>query len=153
MSYVFAKPLSKAFQKIWHGPLFWWPNFFQLPFPMVTKKFQSPSNGEGVSNGNETNSITFHIMTISIDFFWSPQKVNLCHLFEKPLSRAFQKHVRCHAFLVIKLFWSPLNNGGVWHGNWKKMVVIQHITTIKWWPKKFGHHLTHPHHRWWSKFV
>jgi hypothetical protein len=41
----------------------------------------------------------------------------------------------------------------VWHGNWKKMVVIQHITTIKWWPKKFGHHLTHPHHRWWSKFV
>jgi hypothetical protein len=84
-----------------------------------------------MSDGDDKKLITFHIMTISIEFFWSPQKVNLCHLFGKPLSRAFQKHVTCHAFLTIKFFWSPLNNGGVWHSNRKNLVVIQHIATVK----------------------
>jgi hypothetical protein len=83
---------------------------------MLTEKFQSPSNGEGVLDGDEKNSITLHIVTISIEIFWSPQKINLCHLFGNPLSKAFQKHVTCHAFLMIKFFWLSLDNG-VWHGN------------------------------------
>jgi hypothetical protein len=80
-----------------------------------------------MSNGDEKNLVTFYIVIVVIEIFWSPQKVNLCHLFGKPLPRAFQNHVTCPVFSATEKFRSPLNSGGVWDGDQKNLVIIQHI--------------------------
>jgi hypothetical protein len=80
-----------------------------------------------MSNGDEKNLVTFYTVIVVIEIFWSPQKVNLCHLFGKPLARDFQNHVTCLVFLVTEKFRSPSNSGGVWDGDKKHLVIIQHI--------------------------
>jgi hypothetical protein len=63
----------------------------------ATKKFQSPSNGGGVLDGNQKNSIT--IRHISIVWWWlnvfSHQEREQSYVFGKFHQWFFQKHMTC----------------------------------------------------------
>ncbi len=75
---------------------------------LVTNKFQLPSNGEDVSDGDGKN-----LVAIPIDYgnqiFFITIMASLWHFLQKPSSKAFQKHVTCPPFLATKKIWSPSN--------------------------------------------
>jgi len=108
----------------------------------VTKKIQLPSNSGACWITREKKLVALRILIVATKSFWSPQRLTGW----KTLVNGFSKNVTCPPFLVIEKIRLPSNNGGVWDGNQKNLVAIGHNPIVKWRPKNFGLHSTHPHH-------
>jgi hypothetical protein len=100
---------------------------------MATKKWIFVVNPTTI----EIFRLPFYMVTKT---FWSTKKGGMSHVFRKPLSKAFQKHMTCPLVWQLKKIWSLSDNGGVLDADLKVVIQthLQHRMATKcfWSPRR-----------------